>query len=72
MEIPNITLQKWKDLKEEGDIADIAKLLSKSEAVVYQIFRTGIAHVRDAALINNFYKERKRQVGSINLDEDQD
>lgn len=70
MEIPNEIIKKWKELKEEGDIAALAKKLGKAESTVHQIFRTGIAHVRDAAIINSFYKERKKQIKSIKLEDD--
>lgn len=72
MNIPNETLKKWASLQESGDIELISKELGKAESTVYQIFRTGVAHVRDAAIINSFFKKRKKEIDSIKLEEDQD
>jgi len=70
MIIPNETLKKWVSLKEEGDIARIAKELGKSEPTVYKIFSSGEAHVRDAKIINEFFKKRKKEIAAIKIEDD--
>lgn len=72
MKIPNKTLKKWQDLKQEGDIALLAKEIGKSEPVVYAIFKTGEASkVEYVEKINEFYKKRSRQVKkAVSIDED--
>lgn len=70
MIIPNDTLKKWKALQEEGDISLIAKELGKAEPTVYGIFKSGRAHVRDAQLINDFFKRRKKEIASVKIEDD--
>lgn len=70
MIIPNKTLKIWEDLKEEGDIAELAKETGKSEGTIYRIFRDGIATVEDAERINAFYKNRKKRISKIKIEED--
>lgn len=69
MTIPNQTLKKWIALKEDGDIALIAKEINKSEPTVYNIFSSGKASVNDATKINAFFKRRKKQVDAITIDD---
>jgi AraC-like DNA-binding protein len=70
MIIPNETLKKWSELKQTGDIALIAQELGKSEPTVYKIFSSGEAHVRDAKLINEFFKRRKKEIAAIKISDD--
>jgi hypothetical protein len=70
MKIPNKTLQKWKNLKEEGDIALLAGLTGKAESTIHQILRTGVAKIEDAEKIKGFYMNRKRRVAKIEQDQD--
>lgn len=70
MKIPNKTLKKWSELKEEGDIAHLAKEIGKSEPTVYKILSSGVAKVEDAEKINEFYKRRKKKAASIVIEDD--
>lgn len=70
MKIPNKTLKKWVELKQEGDIALLAAEIGKSEPTVYKIFSSGEAKVEDAEKINEFYKQRsKRAKKAVQIDD---
>jgi hypothetical protein len=69
MVIPKKTLKNWSDLKQEGDIGELAKLINRSEPTVYKIFRDGVARVEDAEKINAFYKARKKRIASIKMED---
>lgn len=70
MNIPSKTLKKWASLREEGDISLLAKETGKAESTIHQILRTGVAHVRDAQIINDFFKKRKKAVESVKIEDD--
>lgn len=68
MIIPNKTLKKWKSLKEEGDITELATLTGKAESTIHQILRDGVAKVADAEKIAGFYRKRKARIAKIEDD----
>lgn len=72
MKIPNKTLKKWLELKEEGDIALLAEKIGKSEPTVYSILRSREAKVEDVEKINEFFKDRQKRVNAILTETDND
>lgn len=71
MKIPNKTLKKWLELKEEGDIGLLATLTGKAEPTIYKIFSSGKGKVEDVEKINSFYKKRNTRIKSITIEDDQ-
>lgn len=58
MKIPAEILEKWKELKEYGDVVELAKQTGKSQPVISLAFSGGECSEEVFATMSDFYKAR--------------
>lgn len=72
MKIPSKTLKRWADLKQPGDVGQLAALINKSQPIIYRAFSTGkISKIEDFEKINAFFQARHKKIVKL-TEQDQD
>lgn len=59
MTIPEELLQKWENLKSEGDNGKLSDLLGRTPQTVLNIFKSGSCSDEQFKTIADFYKEKE-------------